>query len=78
MKQYYRMLNKEKRTLGKVYDCMNSWGFLEPFITLPTKHPAIMGIYKITPTVKTMQFQPTSGRRSSTSHGGSSEDFLFG
>ena len=78
MKQYYRVVNKEKKLLEKSYDCMNSWGFKDPFITISTKHPALMAIYKVTPTIKRMLYKPDSGRRSSGAQGSSSEDFLFG
>ena len=78
MKQNFRLVDKVKRSLERVYDCMNSWGFKEPFITISTKHPAIMAIYKVTPIVKRMHYQPNVGGRSSGAQGGSGEDYLFG
>ena len=78
MKQYYRLKEGEGKVVEKVYDCMNSWGFKDPFITIRTNHPAVMAIYKITPTIKRMTNNPETGRRSSGSQGSSSADYVFG
>ena len=77
MKQYYRVANKEKKILQKVYDCLNSWGMKDPFVTIPANHPAIMAIYKVTPTIRRMK-KSDDGRRSSGCQGSSSEDYVFG
>ena len=78
MKQYYRLKEGDGKVVEKVYDCMNSWGFKDPFITIRTNHPAVMAIYKITPTIKRMTNNPDTGRRSSGSQGSSSADYVFG
>ena len=77
-KQYHRVMNAQKKILQRVYDCLNSWGFKDPIITIPTKHPAIMGIYKITPVTKRLVNSPDRQRRSSGAQGSISEDFLYG
>ena len=78
MKQYYRVANREKKLLEKVYDCMNSWGFRDPFITISAKHPAIMAIFKITPTITRMTRTDPDRRASAGAQGSSSEDYIFG
>ena len=83
MKQYYRVADKKKKLqtkitkIQKVYDCLNSWGFVDPFLTIPTNHPAVMGIYKITPKARRM-IPNRSSRDSSSCHGSSSGDYVYG
>ena len=77
MKQYHRVFDKKKKLLQKVYDCLNSWGFVDPFLTIRTNHPAVMGIYKITPKARRMIPNRTS-RDSSSCHGSSSGDYVYG
>ena len=77
MKRYYRVADPKKKLLQKVYDCLNSWGFIDPFLTIPTNHPAVMGIFKVIP--KTRIMTPNKSLRHSTScQGSSSGDYLFG
>ena len=56
MTQYTRVSKYAKRKskdgqsgLEKVYHCLNSWGLKDPFVTIPSKHRAILRIYRITP-----------------------------
>ena len=78
MKQYYRVANREKKVLERVYDCMNSRGFKDPFITMSAKLPAIMAVYKITPIITRMTITDTDRLASAGAQGSSSEDYLFG
>ena len=69
MKRHYRVIKKKiiknskargkkiikkTRTLQNVYHCLNSLGFIDPFLTIPVNHSAVMGIYKITPKARRM------------------------
>ena len=78
MKRSYRLANREKKQLEQVYDCMNSWGFNDPFVTMSVKSPAIMAIYKITPKVTIMTRLNADKRASAGAQGSSSEDYVFG
>ena len=53
-KRYYRVVDKKKKVLQKVYDCLNSKEFDDPFLVIPTKHPALMGLFKIIPKSRIM------------------------
>ena len=73
MKQYHRLKNgkRGKGTPERVFDCMNSWGFKQPIITIEAKHDAILGIYKITPTVTILKKLSVEHRAGAGAQGGS-------
>ena len=78
-RQYHKVVDRQKKILQRVYECVNSWGFKDPFVTIPTKHPAILGIYKITPVTKRLVYDPNiRPRRPSSAQGSISEEYLFG
>ena len=78
MKRYLRIANRQKNQAEEVYDCMNSWGFIDPFVTMSVKHPAIMAVYKITPKATIITRSNTDQRASVGAQGSSSEDYVFG
>ena len=75
MKQYYTATSSKSK-LEKVFDCMNSWGFNEPVITMKYNDQSIMGIYKVTPKVKLLN-KSTNTTRTNGELGGSA-DVVYG
>ena len=74
MKQYYTAVNSKSKP-QKVYDCMNSWGFNEPVITMKYNDESIMGIYKVIPKVKLINKNTDVPR---TGELGGSGDVVYG
>ena len=64
--------------LEKVYDCMNSWGLKQPFVTIPSKDPAILRIYRVTSMPILIHPRPRGEAMSEGAQGGSCDDIVFG
>ena len=52
-----------------IYDCMNSWGFDQPFISIEINSPAIKAIFKVVTEETLLSFRDVTNSEITGNHG---------